>query len=61
MENSFDSRVMESGASFHTTSNRDELDNYIVGDYRKVFPTDEKHLEIVGMSGVRMNMSNGYV
>ncbi|XP_073138884.1 uncharacterized protein [Henckelia pumila] len=50
---------MDSGASFHTTGNRDVFDNYIAGDYGKVFLADGKPLEIVGMGDVRLKMSNG--
>lgn len=48
IESSLDSWVMKSRVSFHITSNRDVFENYIVGAYRKVFPTDGKHLGIVG-------------
>ncbi|XP_073119889.1 uncharacterized protein [Henckelia pumila] len=48
MESPVDSWVMDSGASFHTTGNRDVFDNYIAGDYGKVFLDDGKPLEIIG-------------
>ncbi|XP_073014594.1 uncharacterized protein [Primulina eburnea] len=47
MESPVDSWVMDSGASFHTTGNRDVFDNYIAGDYGKVFLADGKPLEII--------------
>ncbi|XP_075494914.1 uncharacterized protein LOC142532523 [Primulina tabacum] len=47
MESPVDSWVMDSGASFHTTGNRDVFDNYIAGDYGKVFMADGKPLEII--------------
>ena len=61
VDSSFDSWVIDSGASFHTTADRNVLENYVAGNYGKVYLADGEPLDIVGMGDVRLKMPNGSV
>ena len=61
VDNHLDSWVIDSGASFHTTANRDVLENYVVENLGKVYLTDGEPLDIVGIGDVRLKTSNGSV
>ena len=37
IDNSIELCVIDSGASFHATSNREELQNYVTGNFGKVY------------------------
>ena len=56
-----DSWVLDSGASFHTTSQCDLLENYVVGNHGKVYLADGEPLDIIGIGDVRLKMPNGSV
>ncbi|PON34519.1 hypothetical protein PanWU01x14_343800 [Parasponia andersonii] len=60
-DNPIDSWILDSGASFHTTAHRDVLENYVTGNYGKVYLADGELLDIVGMGDIRLKMSNGSV
>ena len=49
------------GASFHTTSQRDLLENYVAGNHGNVYLADGEPLDIVGIGDVRLKMPNGSV
>ena len=42
-----DSSVLDSGASFHTTSQRDLLENYVARNHGKVYLADGESLAII--------------
>jgi len=44
--------VLDSRASFHTTAIREVLENYVAGDFGKVYLANESALDIVGMGDV---------
>lgn len=56
-----DSWALNSGASFHTTVIRQVLENYVAGDFRKVYLADGSTLDIVGMCDVRIRVHNDSV
>ncbi|XP_065852126.1 retrovirus-related Pol polyprotein from transposon TNT 1-94 isoform X2 [Euphorbia lathyris] len=58
---SIESWILDSGASFHTTSNREIMENYSIGNYGKVYLADGEPLEIVGIGDVRLKLENGTV
>ena len=51
-----DTWILDSGASFHTTADREIIDNYVAGDFGKVYLADGEPLDIVGMGEVRINL-----
>ena len=61
IDDSCDSWVIDSGASFHTTTHRDVLENYVTGSDEKVYLADGESLDIIGMSDVSLKMHNGSV
>ena len=52
---------MDSGASFHTTPHREIIQNYVAGNFGKVYLADGSALEVVGMGDVRILLPNGSV
>ena len=52
---------MDSEASFHTTPHREIIQNYIVGDFGKVYLADGSTLDVVGMGDVQILLPNGSV
>ena len=58
VDNPIDSWVLDSGASFHITAHRDVLENYVAGNYGKVYLADGEPLDIVGMGDIRLKISN---
>ena len=52
---------MDSGASFHTTPHREIIQNYVVGDFGKVYLADGTTFDVVGMGNVRILLPNGSV
>lgn len=52
---------MDSRASFHTTPHREIIQNYVVGDFGKVYLADGSALDVVGMGDVRILLPNGSV
>ena len=56
-----DSWVLDSGVSFHTTSQHDVLENYVAGNHRKVYLADGESLDIIGIRDVKLKMPNGSV
>ena len=52
---------MDSGASFHITPHREIIQNYVVGNFGKVYLADGSTLDVVGMGDVRILLPNGSV
>ncbi|KAG2715942.1 hypothetical protein I3760_03G102900 [Carya illinoinensis] len=59
VDNQIESWVLDSGASFHTTADREIMQNYVTGDFGKVYLADGEALEIEGMGDVPINLLNG--
>ena len=47
-----DDWVLDSGASFHTTPHQEIIQNYVVGNFGKVYLADGSALDVVGMGDV---------
>ena len=58
VDDSYDSRVLDSGVSFHTTAQHDLLENYVVGNHRKVYLADGEPLDVIGIGDVKLKMPN---
>uniref|UniRef100_A0A7N2R0F3 Integrase catalytic domain-containing protein n=1 Tax=Quercus lobata TaxID=97700 RepID=A0A7N2R0F3_QUELO len=56
-----DDWVLDSGVSFHTTPHREIIQNYVAGDFGKVYLADGSVLDVVGMGNVRILLPNGSV
>ena len=52
---------MDSGASFHTIPHQEILQNYVEGDFGKVYLADGEALDVVGMGDVQIILPNGSV
>ena len=52
---------MDSGASFHTTPHREIIQNYVTGDFGKVYLADGSALDVVDMGDVRILLPNGSI
>ena len=52
---------MDSGASFHTTPHQEIIQNYVEGDFSKVYLADREALDVVGMEDDRIILPNGSV
>ena len=52
---------MDSRASFHTTPHLEIIQNYVAGDFGKVYLADGSALDVVGMGDVRILLPNGFV
>ena len=48
MDSNAESWVIESGVSFHATSNRKVLQNYVAGDLGKVYLANDEPCDIMG-------------
>ena len=52
---------MDSGASFHTTPHQEIIQNYVAGDFGKVYLADGSALDVVDMGNVRILLPNGSI
>ena len=52
---------MDLGASFHTTPHREIIQNYVAGNFGKLYLADGSALDVVGMGNVRILLPNGSV
>lgn len=59
VDSQIESWILDSGASFHSTSCREIMENYVNGDYGKVHLADDKTLKIMGKGDVRVKLPNG--
>ncbi|WJZ95341.1 hypothetical protein VitviT2T_014117 [Vitis vinifera] len=61
VDSPLDDWVLDSGASFHTTPHQEIIQNYVVGDFGKVYLDDGSTLDVVGLGDVRISLPNGSV
>ena len=61
IDDSCDSWVLDSSASFHPTSQRDILETYVAGNHGKVYLADGEPLDIIGLGDVHLKMPNEFV
>ncbi|RVW64114.1 Retrovirus-related Pol polyprotein from transposon TNT 1-94 [Vitis vinifera] len=61
VDNPLDDWVLDSGASFHTTPHREIIQNYVAGDFGKVYLADGSTLDVVGLGDVRITLPNGSI
>ncbi|RVW52843.1 Retrovirus-related Pol polyprotein from transposon TNT 1-94 [Vitis vinifera] len=61
VDSPLDDWVLDLGVSFHTTPHREIIQNYVVGDFGKVYLADGSTLDVVGMGDVRISLPNGFV
>ena len=61
IDDSCDSWVLDSSASFHTTSQREAMENYVAGNHGKVYLANGEPLDIIGMGDVSLKIPNGLV
>ncbi|KAL2236674.1 UNVERIFIED_CONTAM: Retrovirus-related Pol polyprotein from transposon TNT 1-94 [Sesamum indicum] len=59
VSSSSDDWVVDSGASFHSCSNKDIMEPLTSGDFDLVYLADNKPLKIVGKGDVRIKSTNG--
>ena len=60
IDSPIESWVLDSGASFHSTSQKDKFLNFKSGEFGKVYLADGKPLCISGMGDVQIKSSNGF-
>ena len=56
-----ESWIVDSGASFHATPRMDVLQNYVQGNFGKVYLGDDEACNIVGKGDVQITQTNGTV
>ena len=56
-----DDWVLDSGASFHTTPHQEIIQNYVAGNFGKMYLVDGSALDVVNMGDIRILLSNGSV
>ena len=61
VESPLDSWVLDSGASFHTTPIHEVLENYVAGDFEKLYLADGMALDVVGLGDVRIRVHNDFI
>jgi len=61
IDSPLDSWILDSGASFHTTAICEILENYVAGDFGKVYLADGSALDTVGMGDVRIRVHSDSV
>ena len=59
IDSPIDSWILDLGASFHTTRNCSLLENYVIGNYEKVYLADGEPLNMVSMDDIHLKRSNG--
>ena len=58
VDSPLDDWVLDSGVSFYTTPHREIIQNYVAGDFGKVYLADSSALDVVGMGDVRILLPN---
>ena len=61
IDSPLDDWVLDLGVSFHTTPHQEIIQNYVEGDFGKVFLVDGDALDVVGMGDVQIILPNGSV
>jgi hypothetical protein len=59
LDNTTESWVVDSGASFHATPHRKYFQDYVHGDYGHVYLGDDEPCQFVGMGKVKIKKKNG--
>ena len=54
-----ESWILDSGASFHSTSCKESLQNYVEGNFGMVYLADDEPLNIEGKGEVQLKTVNG--
>ncbi|KAE8730942.1 Major allergen Pru ar 1 [Hibiscus syriacus] len=57
-QQSIESWILDSGASFHSTPCREIMENYVSDDFGKVHIADDETLKIVGKGDIRLKLPN---
>ncbi|KAJ4736375.1 Transposon Ty1-NL2 Gag-Pol polyprotein [Rhynchospora pubera] len=60
VDSPIESWVLDSGASFHSTSCKELIKNFVAGQYGTVYLADGKPLSITGKGDVHIKSDNGY-
>jgi len=58
LDNINDSWVIESGASFHATSNEKYFQDYVQGDFGQVYLGVDEPCKLVGMGKIQIKLKN---
>ena len=53
--------MLDLGATFHTTTYKEIMTNYVDNDFHKVYLVDGQSLDVVGISDVSIKQSNSSV
>ena len=61
VDSPLDNWVLDSRASFHTTPHREIIQNYVAGNFGKVYLADGSALYVVGMGDVWILLPNGSI
>ena len=61
VDSPLDDWVLDSGASFRTTPHQEIIQNYVRGDFGKVYLANGEALDVVGMGDVRIILPNGFI
>ena len=61
VDSPLDDWVLDSGASFHTTPHQEIIQNYVAGNFGKVYLAYGSALDVVGIGDIRILLSNGSV
>ena len=56
-----DDWMLDSSASFHTTSHKEIMTNYVDNDFSKVYLTDGQSTDVMDIGDVSIKQSNGSV
>jgi hypothetical protein len=59
LDNTIESWVVDSRASFHATPHRKVFQDYVQGDFGQVYLGDDEPCQIVGMGKVKIKKNNG--
>ncbi|RVX16095.1 Retrovirus-related Pol polyprotein from transposon TNT 1-94 [Vitis vinifera] len=60
VDSPLDDWVLDSRALFHTTPHREIIQNYVAGDFGKVYLADGSALDVVGLGNVRISLPMGH-
>jgi gag-polypeptide of LTR copia-type/Zinc knuckle len=60
VESPIESWILDSGASFHATANKDKFLNFKSGNFGNVHLADGKPLKITGIGDIQIKSSNGF-
>ena len=56
-----DDWMLDSGTSFHTTSHKEIMTNYVDSDFSMVYLVDGQSLDVMGIGDVSIKQPNGSV